>query len=921
MRATKRISVTIALVGGASLLAPMLAYAQEAVATRPDRPADAIDVLVDQLGDEDYTRREQATRDLFTHGPAILPRLRARLTRESDPEIRHRLRYLIENASPPQRAVTVVSAAPDSSLHPGLVITHANSRRVPDRSFLREQLLRSPQGVLLRVRGPVGPREVGPVAISQLTELSDYVAPRGETLANVIRLYATGYAEQACQLLSELPAPIPENELSRPLQARITYTAGDGAAALALMADREDEVRAIGTDWNTPSYFDLRGPGKAPLHLEWTLSTRAGPEFYATRNDPDLRIQRILVPARRYADALHLAAGYWWRDYRDRLGADDNTNHVAGNQLAVAAWMLSELDLRSECCRLIEPRSAILRQARRGTRKWIRVETDAWLPFLAGDARAALDGCYEDALDVLRRPPRPTDHGVLTRNPRVAARVAFFLYQFPGDQRVEKALQTVCRHEHPGLTDYLDWMLYALTESNQDTIRRDLQAALPHLPDQQVLPYAVAVALLEYVQPQPDQEVLHAARQRVLSLPSDTEHRLWSAIIDALLDLSTARPAEARRALLPFRDRAETSVLWHTAGFLADSPPSAANHAALRRPALAVPMGPAREHWLILGRDRRLMHFDTIANLLTALDRPTPTWFPSPLTWPWIGREEASGRVWTYGRRRVIEVSRDPEHRALRVNLKTAHIPAFNQSIAPQFSQFAETLALVSTPPGESSDFLRSEIKTHHEYVADPDLPELGMIRPVPNAPQVVHVALRGGPHLLIDTATGRSWTSQWIAEQLRLSEPPVFFTQALREPATDDSPILMLMSDQGLIRFELGPERAIRVALPGSEPYPPLIPESTPYDRRDPRYVYCARLPEDGGQVYRLRIADQTVEEMDMINQALPAQYYDLRLRSEIRAAIDRRFAQSQLPDLQTLITDAIGTVSNWTQPQENQP
>jgi hypothetical protein len=687
------------------------------------------------------------------------------------------------------------------------------------------------------------------------------------------------------------------------------------------MANYADEVRAIGADWSSPSRLDLRGPGKAPFHLEWAVSTAAGADFYETRVDPDLRIQRILVPAQRQADALTLTASYWWERYRERLGSDDSSDHVAGNQLAVAAWMLHELDLKSECSRLIEPRSTILRETNRDMRTWMRVDTDAWLALLAGNPQAALDSLYEDALDVLQRPPRPGDRGVLTRNPQVAAQVAFFLYQFPDDPRVEATLQVVSHHGHPALTDYLDWMVYALTERNQKAVRRDLQAVLPCISDAQVLPYARALALLEYVQAKPDQEVLHTARRRVSSSLAGAERDVWRAIIDALLELCADRPEEARRVLLPYRQRSETWVLWETAGFLSDPPPAAANHAALRWPVLAVPLGLSEEHWLILSRDRRLLHFDVSASVLKALDRPTPTWFPSPLTWPWIGREKASGRAWTYGRRRVIEIGRDTEQAGLRVNLNTADIPAFDRCVGPCFSQFAESVAAVTALSGENSEFLRTEIQSYGEYVADPDLRDVGMIRVLAQAPRVVHVAMRGGPHLLVDTATGRAWTSLWIGEQLELPDPPEFFAQALWEPAADGSPIVMLMSNRGLIRFEVGTGHVSRIALPGPDPYPPLVPESTPYQRRDPRFVYCARLPEDGGRVYRLTLADESVEEVDMVNEALPECYYDVRLRSEIRAALDRRFAAAGLPDLQAFITDAIDTVARWSREQEHAP
>jgi hypothetical protein len=910
---------------------PLPALAQQTDAphagSQATQPSEALEALIRQLGDEQYTRREQATHELLSRGPDIVPYLRAHLPREDDPEIQHRLRYILDNIIPPRQAVLLVRAASATGLQPGDVITHANSRRVRNESELRQRLVSMPRASLLRVRGPSGPREAGPVRVHQLTEMFDYVAPRGEVIARAVRLYATGFAEQAYEVLRTLAQPVPENELSTLLHARLAHTAGHGATAIELLADHLDSVRPSGADWSSPSYLDLSGPGKAPFRLEWVITTQAGPDLYATDNDPDLRVQRILFPAHRYADAFERTAGYWWQHSRDELGRSAATDRVAGNQLAVAAWMLHALGLRSECCRLIEPRSMILRRSSRGIPKWVRVETDAWLPFLAGDAQAALDGFYEDALSILQRPPRPGDPGILVRNPQVAARVALFLYQFPDDPRVAKALESVSHHTHPALTEYLDWMLYALRAKGQAAIRRDLQAALPHLSDDRVLPYARAVALLEYVQPQPDPDVLRTARRRLSNAPAGPDRDVWLAIVDALLRLVEGRPSAARRPLLPFRDRPETWAVWHTAGFLSDPPVSVANHPALRRPLLAVPLGPSEDHWLILGRDHRLLHFDADASLLSALEQPTPSWFPSPLTWPWVGREPAGGRVWVYCRRRVAEVIRESRGAATAwrirplLNVRTADIAAFDRYVGPHFSVLAETLAASASSSGENSEFLRRELQAHGEYFADPDLPALGLVQPLRAAPRVVHVAVRGGPHLLIDTKTGRCWTSAWVAKQLELEATPEFFAQALWEPALDGSPVVFLMSDQGLMRFELGAGRLARVALPGPDPYPALIPESTPYLRRDSRYVYCARLPQDGGQVYRVLVDDDRVEAVDMINEALPEHYYDVRSRAEIRAALDERLKRAQLPDLQTLLVDAAETVARWDRAQPQPP
>ncbi|HUU96041.1 MAG TPA: hypothetical protein VM487_09885, partial [Phycisphaerae bacterium] len=111
--------------------------------------------------------------------------------------------------------------------------------------------------------------------------------------------------------------------------------------------------------------------------------------------------------------------------------------------------------------------------------------------------------------------------------------------------------------------------------------------------------------------------------------------------------------------------------------------------------------------------------------------------------------------------------------------------------------------------------------------------------------------------------------------------------------------------------------ETLTRIALPGPEPFPPVIPESTPYVRRDPRYVYCARLPADGGQVYRLVLADNQVEAVDMVNQVLPPGYCDILSRAALRAQIDERLQGAGMPGLDELIEDAGQTVARWREPE----
>jgi hypothetical protein len=387
--------------------------------------------------------------------------------------------------------------------------------------------------------------------------------------------------------------------------------------------------------------------------------------------------------------------------------------------------------------------------------------------------------------------------------------------------------------------------------------------------------------------------------------------------------LAAGRAADAREALAPFAGEPELAAVRHTVEYLCDLPPTAADHTALSvargGPLLAVPIGRSSNQCLVLARDRRLLRFDAEQSLLTPLEEPTPSWFPGPFNWPWIGREESSGRVWVYGRGRVLEVVRDGRP-ALRLNIRARDIPAFDRYVTPVFSALAEAVAATPLEPGENGAYLRRDIQAHHEYTADPDLPEIGFIRPVPEDPRMVHLAMRGGPHLLIDAANERAWSSLWMAGQLGLDSPPSFFAQALWPAdgeARNESPVVMLMSDQGLIRFDVADETLRRIALPGPQPFPPVIPESVPCVRRDPRYVYCARLPADGGQVYRLVLADDQVEALDMVNEVLPAGYCDILPRAALRAQIDERFRSAGMPGLDAFVRDAGQTVARWREPE----
>lgn len=895
----------IALIGvlGACLAAPAVQTKPESVAPT-SAPADPIDLasLVAQLGDDDYAQREAATRALIRGGPNVLDALRAALDTATDPEIRYRLRYVIDNLLPPEQAALVIRATDDSGLAPGDVITHVNSRRVQSVAQARRRMAETPFGAMLRVRGETGPREVGPIYLGQLVELSDYVAPRGATLAEIVRLYAAGFAERAAALLRGLGQEISPEEFSRPLRAIILYTAGDGEEAWKLVSNNGDlKDPASPRDlWSGPSRFDLMGPRQAPYHLELQLFRQHGA---ASQADPDLSVQRVLVPAGRYGDALLSAVELWTQRYAGPLAGDDV--RVAGNMMAVAAWMFHELGLESECCRLIGPRSEVLSWL------WVRVQTDAWLPFLAGNDKAAIDRLYDDALQILERAPQPDDPRVLTRNPDVAAMIAFFLYQSPDDPRVADAFKTMSRQNAVALELYVHWMLQAVCPANARLIREHLLALLPKLSDSVAAEAAWSAALLEYVQPQPGDDVLLAVRQRLAELPDDAltpagfDGKSAATVVDVLRDVADGKLPAAQEKAAGLSEGVLPAALQHTLAFLSDPPATAAAHALLKDPVVVVPLGDAAtQRWLVIARDQRLLLFDAVAGTLAPVAPPSPDWLPGPINWPWLGRDEASGRVWIYDRRRVVEFIPEDEQlerRPLKLNIATARIPAFDRAVSRWFDTVARVVDAEQQPSGECGEFLRSEIIAHGEYVADPDLPEISVIEPVAQADSLLHVAFRGGPQLLLDTASGRSWTAAWIAEELELAEPPRFYPVALWETSP---PTVMLMTDQGLVRLETGTSRVLRVPLPGDQPFPALIPESTPYFRRDPAYVYCARPPQDGGQVYRLDLQTDRAEQLDMVNEGLPPTYYLLRSRAELRADLGARFEQIGAGGLEAFLT-----------------
>lgn len=890
--------------------------ANEPVSPAPTEPP-PLPALIAQLGAEAFAQREAATQQITAIGPDAAPAVRAALQETADPEVVHRLRFILENISPPREALLVVRADPNSGLQPGDLITRINGRPVATEAELKQIMADTPGFAILQVNGPRGPQQVGPVKEAQLEALSEYRAPRGETLARVVRLYAGGLVEQAYDALKTLGEGVPLAEMDDLLRARIAFTAGDATLAWKLLEDDSDAVkpeqRLAQNVWAADSPLDKAGPGPAPFHIARRLFERAGPAAFELRIDPDIRVQRLNIPARRFGDAFGEAAELWWERFRSRMSAIDDTEiTAAGNMLAVAGWMLSEMDLLSECCRLIKPRSAILTSA------WLRVQTDAWLAFLAGDDKGALDSFYNDARQVLQRQPLANDRHALTKNPRVAAVVAFFLYQMPDDPRIADTLVVVNEPSHPALTTYADWMLFALQEQNAAAVARDLALMVPTLSDAQVGPYARALALLEYVRDRPRSEVFETARQR-LSQTADTPQRATAlTLIDALRLLAAGQPGAARDLLAAAPDERELAALRATAAFLADPPPTAANHAALANPLLAIPIGAGDERWLVLARDRRLLAFDAVRSTLTPIEKPSPTWYPGPSTWPWLGSEVSTGRAWVYDRRRVVEVPTSSAA-GIRLNIPRDGAAAFDRHIGPHFSLVADSLGGFAPSTGETAEFLRNEIRAHREFVADPDLPEVALVQPLARDPRLLHVALRGGPHLLIDPARGKAWTAAWLAEQLRLPRPPTFFPVAA-VPIGDALLDVFLLSDQGVYRFDTGAERLTRIDLPDNRPDAPVIPEWTPYERRDPRFVYCARLPEDGGQVFRIHVANNAVEAVDLVNESLPPGWYAVQSRAAIRTALDDLLRAHGMPGLQEFVLDAREVVDQWQQAHKPQ-
>ncbi len=880
-------------------------------------PADtSLDALIAAMGDPDYEAREEAMRQIIAMGGAIAEPLEQRLATESDPEIRHRIRYILTAVLPPDQAVLVLNAWPGSGLQAGDVITHVDNRRIRRPAELQRFSDRSAVHRVRLNRAGVS-QDLDHVNLASIVTIAEYRAPRGAQVAEMVRLYAQGFAEQAYERLLSLRDATPASELPPLLQVLIAHTAGHESEALGLLAD--DVGAALPTDprtapWRSPSEFDLMGPFKAPYRLELLLWERALTQSGDRNESRDRAVQRVLVPANRLVDAMIRAADMWFHELRDRLeGGQDNT--TAGNMLAVTAWMFSDLDLLSECMSLIEPRSTVLGFT------WVRVQLKAWTPYLLGDETAAVDAVFEDAREILRK---YDDRYALIRDPQIAAQSAFFLYQNPRDPRIDEMLRVVTQDPtSPGyrvLPEYAWWMCFALNRENVELIRRDLPEIIPNIAAAEAARYAAGLIMLEYLSDKPNLETMELMVRPIETADDFPDRPAWAAACHAMRLLAQNKPADAVGLLAEHSESWIVPAILHTAKFQANPPGKAAESAPARGCKLALPIGSNSGKWLLLTADLRLAILDANSGDARLLDSPTPDWRPGPLTWPWFGRDESSGRVWVYDRRRVLEVSPEGDD-ALRMNISPRLIPAFAQHVGPLFDELANAVRETPLPPGERGEFLREDIQAHADYVADPDLPEVGIIRPVDNDPGFIHIGMRGGPSLIIETASGRSWSSHWIAEQLGLQQPPNF---VVRAAPGQETPVLMLMSDQGLIRFDPSAGKVRRIAVPGAPPHPPVVPESTPYPRSDPRWVYFARTPDDEtdpGRVYRVTLADDTVAEVDMINEALPPEHYLLRSRAQIRDHISQLLVDANIPPLQEFIADAGARVAEVYRERENEP
>lgn len=890
---------------GATVLMLLTAWAASPPQAQP--PADQADLtqLLNQLGDASWQVRQRATGRLIGRGPAILPWVERRLEEVTDPEVRQRLEYVRENCRPPEQGAVVLRTIGGTRVTAGDIITAVDGEPLTPANA--GALLEGGQSLIrARVRGLEGDFVAELAAVGLPTHVFGQ-ADVGRHLSAMARELDAGDGPAAYAALQELRDLGLEQRAPLALRAVVCYAGGQREEGLTLV---NSELRLARPDlswgytvWDAPSPLDIGITGTAPYELEWTLWQTRDPAGRGMEGDPDVTVQRVFVRADRYVVALARSVELWATLYpplnEDGTGLAEPLGRSrimeAGNVLAGVGVHCHALGLYSECERLIEPRSRLLRALISNIPKWLRVRTDAWLAFFEGDTLAALESFYPAARTVLAAPLDEDHQAVLTQNPDVASSIAFFLYQFPDDERVRdmRVLMTdELRGAVAGRSAYVRWMSRAVRRENYAAIARDM-ATFSLRPAEQFDPLVIAFAA-----PQPQR----IAAEWLPGGPAGEQADVPAPLIGlarAFDALTSGRPvavpaaddeAEAARWLgrLP-----ETSAWW------LDPPEVARGDAALEKPLAVARLGVTGERWLAVSRDHELVLLDLETGERRGLPRPTPSWFPAPTNWPWLGREESTGRVWVYGRRRVMEVNADGSY-GLRANIDFEMAREFDWVVGPAFSTFAEAVAATSTPAGETGAYWRADLRANVEYTADPNLPEVGWLGPVAHGAGLYHVALRGGPHLLVDTDGGWVLSSQSLAQDGGAERPAAFFPIGV---VGYEGERVVLASDRGLFVVDVAQRAVRRVALPGDAPYPALVPEDMPLHRHEHGRVYVARLPAEGGRVYRYDAATDEVEAVDLVNIALPPAYYHVMSRAQVRALVNAALLERGLDELEMVI------------------
>lgn len=906
-------------------------------ASAPTGDPQPLEVLIDQLDNPRYALRESATREIIRRGAANIDLLEQRLRTTDRAETRRRLRLILEHVAPPKYGVLVLAADEGIDLQPGDLITHADGRTVHNVLEFTELLDVRRDRILVRVASPTGGRELEIPASPERLAVASYDLPLGNLLREAVQTFAAGRAEQAYDLFTRTPQLA---ERAGPaFAARIAYASGAADAALTYLASVPAAIETVLLDtsrsvWDAPSRLTLAAPGTAPYELEFELWTQRLPEEVDVYGvDPDPRVQRVFVPARRFDAALVRSAELWQDVFRGALFAermDRDLIRPAGNLLAVISWMCSEQSLLSECIRLVEPRSAMLDGSALGV--WVRVQTDSWLALLEGAPRTAVQRFWAPALRILSPPAGRANRSVI-QNPVVAAQLGLFVHSDTDVEAMAIFRDQLTEVDGPARDAALDWTSYAATRENLREVRATTRALVSTY--ESVLPNLALThaALIEYVSPDPDVASLlqHVDATRPERPPADPA---WS------------RPRRAPiEGLLPILVHLAANDLDAAARQLADAPPGAgartlSDTIEFRRTLARVPDAPphlARAlvavaagkpgHWFAVGADRSLYRVTpegaTRFNPRPQRNVADIAWFPTPQSFPWLARDPESGQVWVYDRRRATAVTSSGDVLAA-INVPRTAIHLFD-ALLPFFgSALLEALTDESGEKSDDSDsralpedgsFRRAEIQAFASLVDDPDLPSVGWIDQVPGTEQVVHLALRGGPQFVYDATRDRIWSTRDAARALELTDPPRIVPRLL--PGRPDDPRLVLYSTAGVILLNRDTDRFERLALPTDNPHPPVVPEILPYERSDPRFIYVAEQPgaEVGaaGRVFRWVLADRHWEPLPHRVIAYPREFYALQRRSVLRERIETRLRDLGLPELEAMIEDARVVVSDW--------